>query len=68
MLNTMLDDVAYRAWLIEVCGDLELMASHFETVEDCADEYSTRRLEKIVHSQYSGGIAQAALDSVPYTV
>ncbi|MDE2099349.1 MAG: hypothetical protein KGL39_18995 [Patescibacteria group bacterium] len=66
MLNTLLDDNAYRAWLLELADELDLMYDDCTPLSEAAEGYDipTRRLERFVNREYYGGIAQAVSDSI----
>ena len=67
MLNILLSDKLYREWLLEIIDELELMFDYFTSVAEVAEEeeWSLHKLEKVVGRAYQGGVAQAALDSIP---
>lgn len=64
MLNILLDDNSYEAWLLEVCDDLDCMYDYCVSVREAYDDenISIHQIERILHREY--GIGNLAVDSI----
>ena len=71
-LNTLLDDIQYKAMLLSICDELDMQYDYFtslsEVIRDEPNDFSVHSIERDIARAYPGGIAQMIRDDEPVSI